>query len=208
VIDIGCISFRADARECLPVAHPQLSTRQRQLAAPHQPHIGNRVMRGATRAQRGHGRVAAGQAGDAGEACDGDGLGEGHRRQDGGEPPGQPGLARPGGRAGCLSPHPRCHDRDTACGCRAGSGTCLTGTSRSGSDAIGPQIESRCSGPIAGPRTVRLSPCSMRIDPKADPTRLTATARLLLCTRSGRRPQRPSDRPQHHSQAGLGQEQP
>jgi hypothetical protein len=31
VIDIGCLSFRADARECLPMAHPPLSTRQRHV---------------------------------------------------------------------------------------------------------------------------------------------------------------------------------
>jgi hypothetical protein len=107
-----------------------------------------------------------------------------------------------------LAPHLRRHDRDTACGCGAGSGTCLIGASRSGPDAIRPQIESRGSGPIARLRAVRQAPCSVRIDLKADLTRLTATARLLPCTRSGRRPQRASDRPQHHSQAGLGQEQP
>jgi hypothetical protein len=47
VIDIGWISCRADARASLPMAPPQRSARQRQLAAPDQPHIGNRVMRGA-----------------------------------------------------------------------------------------------------------------------------------------------------------------
>jgi hypothetical protein len=107
-----------------------------------------------------------------------------------------------------LSPHPRRHDRDTAGGCGAGSGTCLIGASRSGSDVIGPQIESRGSGPIARLRAVRQTPCSGRIDLMADLTRGTATARLLLWTRSGWRPQRLCDRPQHHSQAGLGQEQP
>jgi hypothetical protein len=96
VIDIGWISFRADARECLPMAHPQLSTRQRQLAAPDQPHIGNRAMRGATRAQRDHGRVAAGQAGDAGEARGLEGFGQHHRQQGGGEPSRQPRRPRPG----------------------------------------------------------------------------------------------------------------
>jgi hypothetical protein len=112
------------------------------------------------------------------------------------------------GRAGRLSPHLRRHDRDTACGCGAGSGTCLIGASRSGPGAIGPQIESRGSGPIPRLRAVRQTACSVRIALKADLTRLTAMARLLLCTRSGRRPQRASGRPQQHSQAGLGQEQP
>jgi hypothetical protein len=82
------------------------------------------------------------------------------------------------------------------------------GASRRGADAIGPQIESRCSAPIARLREVRQPPCSVRIDLKADLTRLRATARLLLCTRSCRRPQRPCDRFQHHSQAGVGQERP
>lgn len=91
---------------------------------------------------------------------------------------------------------------------RGGSGTCLIGASRRGSEAIGSQIESRCSGPIAKLRVVRETPCSMRIDLKADLSRLTTTARLLLCTQSGPRPQRPSDRPQYHNQAGLGQAQP
>jgi hypothetical protein len=117
-------------------------------------------------------------------------------------------MCPPRGRAGRLSPHLRRHDRDPACGCGAGSGTCPIGASRRDSDAIGPQIESRCSGPIVRLRVVRQTPCSVRIDLKADLTRLTATARLLLCTRSSRRPQRPCDRPQHHSQAGLGQDQP
>jgi hypothetical protein len=40
-------------------------------------------------------RVAAGAAGDTMGARGLNGLGEGHRRQDGGEPPGQHGLARP-----------------------------------------------------------------------------------------------------------------
>jgi hypothetical protein len=56
-------------------------------------------MWGATRAQRDHGRVAAGQAGDAGEACGGEGLGEGRRWPEGGEPPGQRGEYATRGRS-------------------------------------------------------------------------------------------------------------
>ena len=41
-------------------------------------------------------RAGAGEAGDAVELCGLDGFGEGHRRQDGGQPPGQHRLARPG----------------------------------------------------------------------------------------------------------------
>ena len=119
-------------------------------------------------------------------------------------------MCPPRGRAGRLSPHLRRHDRDPVCGCGVGSGTCPIGASRRESDAIGPQIESRCSGPTVRLRAVRQTPCSVRIALKANSnlTRLAATASLLLCTRSSRRPQRPCDRPQHHRQAGLGQDQP
>jgi hypothetical protein len=41
-------------------------------------------------------RALAGAAGDAGKARGGESLGQGRRCQDGGEPPGQHGLARPG----------------------------------------------------------------------------------------------------------------
>jgi hypothetical protein len=39
VIDIGWISFHAAARECLPMAHPQLSTRHGHVAPADQPDI-------------------------------------------------------------------------------------------------------------------------------------------------------------------------
>jgi hypothetical protein len=45
---------------------------------------------------RDHRRTVAGAAGDAMDVCRLNGLGQGHRRQDGGEPPAQHGLARPG----------------------------------------------------------------------------------------------------------------
>jgi hypothetical protein len=54
-------------------------------------------VRGADRAGGDQGRAVAREAGDAVDARRPDGLGEGHRRQDGGEPPGQYRLARPGG---------------------------------------------------------------------------------------------------------------
>jgi hypothetical protein len=50
---------------------------------------------GAKRAGRNQRRAVAGAAGAAMDARGVDGLGEGHGRQDGGEPPGQPRRARP-----------------------------------------------------------------------------------------------------------------
>jgi hypothetical protein len=202
----------AARRPCLQAAHPV--GRERDLARPRHgapadpPGVRDEVVGGAARAGRHQRRAVAGEAGDAVDPRGLHGLGEGHRRQNGGEPPGQHGRTRPGSRAGRLPPRPRRHDRDAACGCGPGSGACLIGASRRGSDAIGPQIESRCSGPTARLRALRQPPCSVHIDLKADPNRLTATARLLLCTRSGRCPRRPCNRPQHHSRAGVGQEQP
>jgi hypothetical protein len=70
--------------------------RQRHVAPADLPDIRDGVMGGATRPGRDHGRAGAGEAGDAVDACGLNGLGESHRRQDGGEPPGQPRLARPG----------------------------------------------------------------------------------------------------------------
>ena len=49
----------------------------------------------AKRAGRDHGRAAAGEAGDAVNPRGLNGLGEGHRRQDGGESAGQHRRARP-----------------------------------------------------------------------------------------------------------------
>ena len=44
-------------------------------------------MRGATREGRDQRRAGAGETGDAVDACGLEGFGEGHGRQDGGEPP-------------------------------------------------------------------------------------------------------------------------
>jgi hypothetical protein len=52
---------------------------------------------GATRAGRDHRRTGAGEAGDAVDTRGLKGLGQGHRRQHGGEPPGEHRLARPRG---------------------------------------------------------------------------------------------------------------
>lgn len=172
------------------------------------PGVREGVVGGAARADGDERRTVRGETGDAVEERGLAGSRQGHRLREGGEPPGRHRRAFPGGRAGRLSPHPRRHDQDTACGCGAGSATCLIGASRRGADAIGPQIESRCSGLIARLRVARQLPCSVRIALEAELTRVTATARLLLCTRSSRRPQRPCDRPQHHNQAGVGQAQP
>jgi hypothetical protein len=86
---------------CIQKAHASVGqrhlARQRHVAPPDQPHIGDSV-RGA---RQGGGRdprpAVAGEAGDAVEARGLKGLGQGHRRQDGGEPPGQQRLARPRG---------------------------------------------------------------------------------------------------------------
>ena len=53
------------------------------------------MVRSATRASGDQGRAVAGEAGNAVDARGPEGFGEGHRRQDEGEPPGQHGLARP-----------------------------------------------------------------------------------------------------------------
>jgi hypothetical protein len=52
--------------------------------------------RGATRAGGDDGGAATGKAGDTGDVRGLEGLGEGHRLQDGGEQPGKHGRARPG----------------------------------------------------------------------------------------------------------------
>jgi hypothetical protein len=64
-------------------------------AAADPPHIGDGVMAGATRPGRDQGRAAAGEAGDAVDTRGFNGLGQGHGRQNRGEPPGQHRLARP-----------------------------------------------------------------------------------------------------------------
>jgi hypothetical protein len=70
-------------------------SRHRHLAAADQAGIREGVVRGATRSGGHQGGALAGEAGDAREARGLEGLGEGQRRQDGGEPPRQPRRARP-----------------------------------------------------------------------------------------------------------------
>ena len=65
------------------------------LAPTDQPCIRDGVVRSATRTGRDQRRAVADEAGDAVDARGLNGLGEGHRRQHGGEPPGQHRLARP-----------------------------------------------------------------------------------------------------------------
>src|SRR5262245_26029444 len=77
------------------VVGPRHLARQGHVAATDPPRVGNRLMRGAERSGRDQGGAIAGEAGDAVEAGGLNGLGEGHRREDGGEPAGQPRLPRP-----------------------------------------------------------------------------------------------------------------
>jgi hypothetical protein len=62
-----------------------------------QPDVRDRVVRGAERAARDHRRAGAGAASHAVDARGLEGFRQAHRRQDGGEPPRQPRLARPRG---------------------------------------------------------------------------------------------------------------
>jgi hypothetical protein len=71
--------------------------RPRQVPSADQPHVRDGMMRRATRADRDQRRAVAGEAGDAVDARGLDGLSEGHRRPEGGEPPGQHGRGRPSG---------------------------------------------------------------------------------------------------------------
>ena len=71
--------------------------RHRHVAPADQPRIREGVVGRATRAGRDQRRAVAGEARDAVDTRGLNGLGEGHRRQDGGEPPGQHRLARPWG---------------------------------------------------------------------------------------------------------------
>jgi hypothetical protein len=61
--------------------------RHRHVAAPNQPRIRDGVVGRATRAGRDQRRAVAGETRDAGDTRGLNGLGEAHRRQDGGEPP-------------------------------------------------------------------------------------------------------------------------
>ena len=71
-------------------------TRHQHVAPADQPRIRDGMMGGATRESRHQRGAVAGAAGDTMDACGLNGLGEGHRRQDGGESAGQHRLARPG----------------------------------------------------------------------------------------------------------------
>jgi hypothetical protein len=66
-------------------------------AATFQARIRDGVVGRATRAGRDPRRAVAGEASDAVDTCGLKGLGESHRRQDGGEPPGEHRRARPRG---------------------------------------------------------------------------------------------------------------
>jgi hypothetical protein len=70
--------------------------RQRHLPPTDQPDIGDGVVRRPKRAGGDEGGALAGEAGDTVHARGFDGLWEGQIQQDGGEPTGQPRLARPG----------------------------------------------------------------------------------------------------------------
>jgi hypothetical protein len=67
------------------------------VAPDDQPDIGDGVVRGATRPGRDQRGALAGEARDAIDARGLNGLSQGHGGQDGGEPPGQGGRARPRG---------------------------------------------------------------------------------------------------------------
>jgi hypothetical protein len=71
--------------------------RHRPVAPADQPRIRDGMVERTKRARRDQRRAVAGAAGKTVEARGLDGLGEGHRRQEGGEAPGQPRLAHPGG---------------------------------------------------------------------------------------------------------------
>src|SRR5215510_56304 len=71
--------------------------RHRHLAPADPPDVRDGVMRGAEQAGGDQCRAVAREAGDAMDARRLDGFGQGHRRQDGGESPGQHGRAGPRG---------------------------------------------------------------------------------------------------------------
>jgi hypothetical protein len=79
------------ARHCVPATRHPASAR----LPTDQPRIRDSLVGTATRARRDQRRAVAGAASDAVDACGLKGLGEGHRRQDGGESAGQHRRARP-----------------------------------------------------------------------------------------------------------------
>src|SRR5262245_52000177 len=80
-----------------PVIRERHVARQRDLALADEAGVRDVLVGGAGRAGGDQGRAAAGAAGDAVDARGADGLGQGHRRQDGGQPLG---LHRPPGTRG------------------------------------------------------------------------------------------------------------
>jgi hypothetical protein len=89
----------AELREFVQKQHAIVGQRylawHRHVTATDQAHLGDGMMRGATRVRGDDGGAGAGEAGDAVDAGGFNGFGEGHRRQDGGEPPRQPRLPHP-----------------------------------------------------------------------------------------------------------------
>jgi hypothetical protein len=89
----------AELRQFIENEHAMVGERDvaghRHLADPDQPHIRDGVVRGTKRSRGDKGGAIAGEAGAAMDARDLDGFGEGHIRQDGGEPPGRHRLPRP-----------------------------------------------------------------------------------------------------------------
>jgi hypothetical protein len=85
----------------LPAAHPVVReghlTRHWHPSATDRPDIGDGVMGGAKRPGRDQSRAVAREAGDAMDTRGLNGFGQGHGRQDDGEPPGQHRRARPRG---------------------------------------------------------------------------------------------------------------
>jgi hypothetical protein len=77
------------------VVGPRPLARHGDLAPTDQPHIGHGMVGGATRPGGDDGGAGAGEADDARDTGGVEGLGQGHRRQNGGEPARQPRLARP-----------------------------------------------------------------------------------------------------------------
>src|SRR5215813_8643821 len=71
--------------------------RHRHVGSADQPHIRDRMMESAKRTGRHQGGAVAREAGDAMDACGLKGFGQGHRRQDSGEPAGQHRRAGPRG---------------------------------------------------------------------------------------------------------------
>jgi hypothetical protein len=89
--------LRQFIQEAHAVVRPRHVPGQRHLAAAEQPDIRDSVMGGAKGARGDQGGAVAGEDGDAVDAGGFNGFGQGHRRQDGGEPARQYQLARPWG---------------------------------------------------------------------------------------------------------------